>query len=223
MLIVPLLVLAPLYLRLEPDHRLRRRLAIADRVPARRRDRDALAQRPARARRRRARPRCSPTAATSSRGRCSRRSPACSACSRLVFVTRLHFFEVVIRSRIADRRRLDVRPLPGLQLHPDDPALPPAVRARAKQLLGLLRARDRQDELGPALVLRLAARRDGARRDGAVRGLPLLGVPAASRRRARSAGALARGRRPARGAACGRSPGAGRRRSPGRWPRTSST
>ena len=55
MLIVPLLVLTPIYLRLERGHRLRRRLARAARVPARRRARDALAQRPARPRRRRAR------------------------------------------------------------------------------------------------------------------------------------------------------------------------
>ena len=82
MLIVPLLVLTPLYLRLEPGHRLRRRLMATDRLPARRRGGDALAQRPARPRRRRARARCSPTAATSGRARCSPRSAARSRCSR---------------------------------------------------------------------------------------------------------------------------------------------
>ena len=50
MLIVPLLVLAPIYLRLERDHRAARPARGADRVPARRRARDALAQRPARPR-----------------------------------------------------------------------------------------------------------------------------------------------------------------------------
>ena len=50
MLIVPLLVLTPIYLRLEPGHRLRGRIGRADRVPARGRARDALAQRPARPR-----------------------------------------------------------------------------------------------------------------------------------------------------------------------------
>ena len=53
MLIVPLLVLTPLYLRLERRHRLQAAARRPDRVPARRRALDALAQRPARPRRRR--------------------------------------------------------------------------------------------------------------------------------------------------------------------------
>ena len=57
MLILPLLVLTPIYLRLERGHRLRVPLGVAARVPARRRARDALAQRPARPRRRAARAR----------------------------------------------------------------------------------------------------------------------------------------------------------------------
>ncbi len=72
MLIVPLLVLTPLYLRLEPEHPLRRKLGVADRVPARGRDRDALAQRHPRARPSGCSSSRSPTAATiSGRARCS--------------------------------------------------------------------------------------------------------------------------------------------------------
>ena len=56
-LVVPLLVLTPIYLRLERGHRLRVPLALLLDVPAPRRARDALAQRPARARRRPARAR----------------------------------------------------------------------------------------------------------------------------------------------------------------------
>ena len=44
---------------------------------------------------------------------------------------------------------------------PDDHPLAPALRPRAEQLLRLLRVRHGQDELGPALVLRRADRRDG--------------------------------------------------------------
>ena len=64
----------------------------------------------------------------------------------------------------ADERRLGERALPGLLLHPARAARRSAVRARAEHVLGLLRVRHRQDELGPALVLRRADRRDGARR-----------------------------------------------------------
>ena len=55
MLVVPLLVLTPVYLRLEKGHRLRWPLGDPARVPAPRRGGDALAQRPARADRRRPR------------------------------------------------------------------------------------------------------------------------------------------------------------------------
>ena len=161
MLIVPLLVLTPLYLRLEPGHRLRRRLAAADRVPARRRDRDALAQRPARPRGRRARPRpalprlpplagaARPVARGARRARRRRRDAAPLLLGRAALAH-------------PDGRQLGVGALPGLQLHPEDPAQPPALRARAEQLLDLLPADHRQDELGPALLLRLADRRDRA-------------------------------------------------------------
>ncbi len=57
MLIVPLLVLVPLYLRLERGHRLRGPARAPDRVPAPGRDLDAVAERPARARGRRDRAR----------------------------------------------------------------------------------------------------------------------------------------------------------------------
>ena len=57
-------------------------------------------------------------------------------------------------------------PLRRLRLHPGHPLHEAAVRARAQQLLGVLRAGHRQDELGAALVLRRPARGDGARRRG---------------------------------------------------------
>ena len=65
-LVIPLLVLTPLYLRLEAGHRLKTPLADLARVHARRRARDALAQRAPRARMRGAHPRAavSPPPAT---------------------------------------------------------------------------------------------------------------------------------------------------------------
>jgi hypothetical protein len=79
----------------------------------------------------------------------------------------------------ARHRRLDAPR--RLQVHPEDPPLAPVLRARLQQLLGLLPVRHRQDELGAALVLRGAHSRGRARRDGAVRGLPLVHVRPARR------------------------------------------
>src|SRR5262249_34946865 len=105
---------------------------------------------------------------------------------------------------LRDRRRLRVGPLPGLQLRPDDPAQPSAARARPEQLLDLLRAGYGEDELGAALLLRLAARRDRPDRDDVVRPLPPLGVrapgprPPARPRAQRGAQPARRPRTPAR-------------------------
>ncbi len=109
----------------------------------------------------------------------------------VVIVTRLHFFEVVIRR--ASR--------PG---HASQSAhfqvysfIPKILHSHPLFGLGLnnfslyYQAVTGQDELGPALLLRLADRRDGARRDDPVRRVPDLGVrPAprgsAARQRARA-------------------------------------
>src|SRR5205085_279930 len=81
----------------------------------------------------------------------------------------------------ADKRALGERPLCRLRLRPADPALSSAVRARAEHLLGLLRVRHRQVELGAAFLLRRAARRDRPRRGVGVLRLPALPVRAAAR------------------------------------------
>ena len=100
MLVLPILILAPLYLRLERGHRLRLPLAVLLGVPAPRRAGDALAQRDARAPGRRARAADPvPAPALLARGRAAararrvRRSPTRSTARR-------HFFDVVIRSRL---------------------------------------------------------------------------------------------------------------------------
>ena len=166
---------------------------------------DALAQRPARARARAARARGAvpalrllARAARAARGRRGHRRVRRSQPAPL------------LRGRAPladpDRRQVDLRALRRLRLRPAGAAPAPAVRARAEQLLGLLRVRHRQDELGAALVLRRAGRRDRARRDGAVRGLPLVDLPAAPRgARDRAARSRPRATRSRRG--CGRSRG----------------
>ena len=193
-----------------------------DRLPARRRGGDALAQRPARARRRRARPRRSVPAAT-----CDARSCSCRSAPRLrvllaIVLSRRQLLHDGAQVARADERQLGERALPGLRLHPAGAAHRSAVRARAEHVLRLLRVRHRQDELGPALVLRRADRRDRARRRGALRRVSRLGVPRGSARRGRSAGAR-RGSAIRSPRACARSPGAAPPRSPGRWRRTPST
>ena len=65
-----------------------------------------------------------------------------------VVLTRLHFFEVVLRIARPDERRLGERALRGLQLRAADPHTHPLVRARPEHVLGLLRVRDRQDATG---------------------------------------------------------------------------
>ena len=198
MLIVPLLVLTPIYLRLERGHRYRRQLAalivfllLVEFATLSRSGILGLAVG------------ALVLAVPYSRYLHSRALlyPLAGAVAVLVgiFLTQRHFFSVVLRSRIDTSGRVGVGALPGLRLHPADPALAPDVRARAEQLLGLLPVRDRQDELGPTLVLRVADRRDRARRDGPLRAVPDLGFRASPP--GPGARALARHRRrPARGA-----------------------
>ena len=99
MLVVPMLVLMPVYLRLEKGHRLRWPLGGPARVPAPRRGGDALAQRPARARRGRARAgRCPYRRKLFSRALLAPVAAVVLVLGAIVY-TRLHYFEVVFRSR----------------------------------------------------------------------------------------------------------------------------
>ena len=193
-----------------------------DRLPARRRGGDALAQRPARARRRRADPRRAVPAATCARRRCSCRSAARSRCSLAIVLSRRQLLHDGAQVARADERRLRERALPGLRLHPARAAHRSAVRARPEHVLRLLRVRHRQVELGAALVLRRADRRDRPRRRAALRASSCSGSSAASARRARSAARSPR-RATRSPRACGRSRGAAPPRSPGRSRRTPST
>src|SRR5262249_16130319 len=92
-----------------------------------------------------------------------------------------------------DGRGLVVGALRGVRLHPEDRPLESAVRPRAQHVQRLLRVRHREDELGAALVLRGADRRDRARRARAVPRVPAL--------RLRAAGVGADARAPAGGSA----------------------
>ena len=201
-LVLPILILVPLYLRLERSHRLRRPLAVLIGflllvelatlsrsgmlglvvgalvllVPYRHLIFSRAAVAPACARSSAGRVRGLPAAALL---RCCGAVPP------------------------PDRRPLDDRALRRLRLRAAGAAPAPALRARLQQLLGLLRVRDRQDELGAALLLRRAPGGRRARRDCAVRGLPLVPVRAARGGAAAWPGAGGCGR-PAGGAACGR-------------------
>jgi hypothetical protein len=177
-LCVPLLVLTPIYLRLEPGHHLRRRLAallallllveiatlsrsgilgliigfLVLLLPYRRKlwTRTALA----------------PVAAGGGGDRGGR--------GRQVRLRQ----DGVPRPYLHGQR-VDLDAPRRLRLHPSDLPPAPAVRTRPEQLLGLLPARHREDQLGAALVLRLALRRHRARRRRRFRRLSLVPVPAA--------------------------------------------
>ena len=125
------------------------------------------------------------------------RSPPSPSCSRRVLRPRRHFFSVVLRSRVQTGGAGDLRPLQRLLASSRTSSTCTRFRARAEQLLGLLRVRHGQVELGPALVLRRAARRDRHRRHRALRALPLVGLPPPARRPRARPGARRR-RRPAR-------------------------
>ena len=222
MLVVPLLALTPLYLRMERGHRLKWRLGVALAfmllVADRRRSRAA------------ARSGCSSacwcsrsrTGASCGRGRCSRRSarPRAAARDRAVLALALLLGGAAVAC--ADGRRVDVDAFRGLRLHPGGAAHAPAARARPEQLLRLLRVRDRQDELGPALVLGGAHRRVGPRRAAVLRSSSCATCSCACARRAISGGCWTPPAIRTAGA-CVRSRGASRRRSSARWRRTSST
>ena len=181
-LIVPLLVLTPIYLRLERGHRLRLPLAVllsfllvVELATLSRSGLLGLGVGLARARvpyRRQlvSRALLLPLAAVGRR--------RCSSC----WPARWDFFETVLRSRVDTSGDGTSTHFDVYDFIPDVLSLAPAVRARAEQLLGLLRVRHRPDELRAALVLRRAARRDRARRDAALRALPLVPVPRGSAR-----------------------------------------
>src|SRR5439155_15807154 len=103
-----------------------------------------------------------------------------------------------------DRGTIRECALRRLRLRPAGLALAPAVRARVEYVLRLLRVRDGEVELGPALVLRRADRRDGARRDGRVPGVPALPVRAVARGPRRRAGTRRAGRAERRAGAAAR-------------------
>ncbi len=202
-LIVPLLVLLPIYLRLERGHRLRLPLVLLMFLPDG--ARDALAQRPARARR--------GMLVLALPYRRKLRSAAflvplagVAALVLAVVARAADFFESVLRSRIEHERRGRVDPLRRLRLHPRRALLASALRARAEQLLRLLRVRHRADELRAALLLRRPARRDGDRRDGSSSSPSSSGSSAGWAWRGGS-GARSRRRATSRRRACGRSPG----------------
>ena len=193
-LVIPLLVLTPLYLRLEAGHRLKTPLAIVARVPPPRRARDALAERAARARLRRARARAAvPPASAAARVPRSR-----SARSRVlvaaVIVVRLDFFLTVLRARTNTSRGSGLAALRGLLVRSGHPLDEPVPRPRPEQLRRLLRVRHRATGLRPALVLRRDDRRDRDRRRDALRRVRRLALPQARRRAADRARALRGGR-----------------------------
>ncbi len=122
---VPLLALTPVYLRMPRRHRLKWWLAGDARVPAARGDRDALAQRLARARRRRAHPRdpvppLRPHEAAALPARRAR-APCCSASSSRASTSSRR--SSASASRRAARRRSRTSPIysyigPVLHMHP---------------------------------------------------------------------------------------------------------
>ena len=181
MLIVPLLILSPIYLRLEPGHRLRRPLmaligfllvveaatlsrsgllglgvgALILAVPYRRflYSRALLV-------------------------------PVGAAVALLlaVVLSRRHFFSVVLRSRVETGGSSENAHFQVYSFIPNVLHSHPLLGLGSEHVLGLLRVRHRQVELGAALLLRGTARRDGRGRRPPVRDLPRLGVPPSARR-----------------------------------------
>ena len=197
-LVIPLLVLTPLYLRLEAGHRLKTPLAISLAfmllVELATLSRSALLGLGCGAlilalpyRRHLRRPAfLVPLGAVARARRDGRRGPA-----RLLPHRPSREDEHEPRRGLAALRRLLVRP--G---HPLDAPVP---RSRAEQLRRLLRVRHGTAGLRPALVLRRDDRRDRDRRRCALRRVRRLDLPPARSRPADRPRAL-RGRRPARGA-----------------------
>ena len=144
--------------------------------------------------------------------RCCCRSPAWRASCSSIVAWRAHFFEAVLHSRVQTGRPRHEHAPRRLLVHPADPPPASAVRARAEQLLRLLRVRHRADELRPALVLRAAHRRDRPRGISAircVRVVPVPPAPADAGDRPLAAGAARPVRRPRPAAGVGTDGGSG--------------
>ena len=107
-------------------------------------------------------------------------------------VTRFHFFVVVIRSRIQTGRASQSAHFQVYSFIPQILHSHPLLGLGLNNFSLYYQAVTGQDELGPALLLRLADRRDGARRDGAVRASSCFWVFVRLRRGARARHALAR-------------------------------
>ena len=88
---------------------------------------------------------------------------ACCCCSSRSS-SRAHFFEDGASFPRPDERRLENAHFSVYGFIPHVLRTRSALRARPEHLLGLLRVRHRQEELGAALVLRRPDRRDGRRR-----------------------------------------------------------
>ena len=178
-LVIPLLVLAPLYLRLERGHRLKLPLALVLAflllVELATLSRSGLLGLGAGLL----------VLAIPYRHRLATPEfllPLCAVAGVLAVVARrplavLRAGAALARGHVRERH---VDALRRLRLHPGRALVAPALRARAEQLLRLLRVRHRADELRPALVLRRDARRDRAARDGALRRVPRLPLQARS-------------------------------------------
>ena len=201
--LVPLLVLTPIYLRLERGHRLRAPLGVLLAfllvVELSTLSRSGLLGLAVGAF----------ILAVPYRGYLGTRAllvPLAGVCAFVAYVVyrRLDFFETVIRSRLQTGG--DLGALRRLRLRPGRPLGEPALRPRPEQLLRLLRVRHRPDELGAALVLRRAPGRDRDRRDAALRVLPRLAVRAPAQGAGARAGAGGREGTPSP-PACGRSRG----------------
>ena len=221
MLIVPLLVSTPLYLRLERGHRLRARLGAPDRrscsSSSSRRCRaaacsgSASARSPALPYRRylRSRALLAPLAA---------RSP----CSCVVVITRFHYFEVVLRSRVQTGGGSQSAHFQVYDFVPQILHSHPLFGLGLNNFSVFYELVTGKTNWGPHSFYVSLLVETGLVGTALFARLPRLGVPAPARRpRARPRARRSCATRSPR--ACGRSRGAGRRRSPGRWRRTSST
>ena len=216
-----ILLLLPIYLRLERGHRLRVPLALLLLFLDDRRSRDALSERAARPRLRvpGARDPLSPHAPEAAVPRPARGAARRARRLRRAARPVLHGGPQLAALDRGSRRG---HALHRLLVHSGRARPEPALRTRPQHVLGLLRVPDREDELRAALVLRRLVRRVRARRNAALRRVPRLplppGEPDAPDR------PLARGRRrPARGSDPAARVGTDRCASSRRWSRTSST
>ena len=98
-----------------------------------------------------------------------------------VLYSRWHYFSVVLRSRVQTGGASSSAHFAVYDFIPQIIHSHPLLGLGLNNVLRLLRVRDRQDELGAALVLGRADRRDGARRPAALLRVPPLRLPAAAR------------------------------------------